>query len=77
MGRPDAPADRAYRRVPLNTDAPNTLHRGTPAILRYDPEDPRRAVVVRTGKALPPTANLVWCVCFSLSGVGTRVCSLL
>ncbi|MFF6998434.1 DUF3592 domain-containing protein [Streptomyces sp. NPDC008313] len=76
VGHPNAPADRTYREVPLNPDAPNALHRGTPVILRYDPRDPRRAVVVRTAKSYSPTANLVWCAFALLFGVGVGVWSV-
>ncbi|MFE3638189.1 DUF3592 domain-containing protein [Streptomyces cellostaticus] len=76
-GHPTAPATHTYRQVPLNTDSPNALYRGTPVILRYDPQDPRRAVVVRTAKAYSPTANLVWCVCCVAFGVGVAAFSLM
>ncbi|MER6977595.1 DUF3592 domain-containing protein [Streptomyces carpinensis] len=78
IGRPDAPAVHTYRQVPLNTDAPNALHRGTPVLLRYDPRDPRRAVVVRRKKAYSPTANLAWCVfCLVAGMVGLGAAALL
>ncbi|MFF3633416.1 DUF3592 domain-containing protein [Streptomyces sp. NPDC002250] len=76
-GHPTAPATQTYRQVPLNPDAPNALYRGTPVTLRYDPADPRRAVVVRTAKSYSPTANLVWCALFTAFGVGLAVFSLL
>ncbi|MEU1703891.1 DUF3592 domain-containing protein [Streptomyces sp. NPDC005706] len=76
-GNPTAPPTQTYRQVPLNPESPNALYRGTPVILRYDPEDPRRAVVVRTAKAYSPTANLVWCALSVMFGVGLGVLSLL
>ncbi|MER6470203.1 DUF3592 domain-containing protein [Streptomyces collinus] len=76
-GHPRAPATRTYRQVPLNLDSPNALYRGTPVVLRYDPRDPRRAVVIRTAKSYSPTANLVWCVSFMTFGVGLGVLALL
>ncbi|GGW36009.1 hypothetical protein GCM10010503_09810 [Streptomyces lucensis JCM 4490] len=77
LGHPAAPTTQTYRQVPLNCDSPNALYRGTPVILRYDPEDPRRAVVIRTAKSYSPTANLVWCVFSMAFGIGLGVLSLL
>ncbi|MFK4149459.1 DUF3592 domain-containing protein [Streptomyces sp. NPDC004065] len=85
MGHPHTPTDSphhpypTYRQVPLNPDAPNALHRGTPVVLRYDPADPRRIVVVRTTKAYSPTANLIWCTSFTACGLALALtlCTLL
>ncbi|WP_306189446.1 DUF3592 domain-containing protein [Streptomyces sp. MK5] len=76
-GHPTAPATHTYRQVPLNLDAPNALHRGTPVLLRYDPKDPRRAVIVRTKKAYSPTANVVWCVFCLVVGLALGAAALL
>ncbi|MDQ0787179.1 DUF3592 domain-containing protein [Streptomyces sp. B3I8] len=75
--RPGAPATHTYREVPLNHASPHALHRGTRVHLRYDPRDPRRAVVVRTAKAYSPTTNLVWCAAFTTFGVAVGVLTLL
>ncbi|MFH8972888.1 DUF3592 domain-containing protein [Streptomyces sp. NPDC017890] len=66
------PHRQTYRRAPLNS-AFHTLRTGCTVVVRYDPADPRRVVVVRTGKTFAPTTNLVWGVLLFLFGVGLGV----
>ncbi len=81
VGRPDAPATQTYRRVPLNPES-HPLHRGVPVVLRYDPRDPRRVVVLhtkdgRSGNAYSATANMIWGTCFVLFGAALGVAACL
>ncbi|GGX08949.1 hypothetical protein GCM10010297_33050 [Streptomyces malachitofuscus] len=82
VDRPDAPPTQTYRRTPLNHES-HPLHAGIPVVLRYDPRDPRRVVVVHTKDGRPgrvsysATANLTWGVFFVLFGVGMGVAALL
>ncbi|TQL22308.1 DUF3592 domain-containing protein [Streptomyces sp. SLBN-134] len=74
VDRPDAPPTQTYRRTPLNHES-HPLHAGIPIVLRYDPADPRRVVVVHTKDGRPgmvsysATANLTWGIFFVLFGV--------
>ncbi|GAA2276725.1 hypothetical protein GCM10010415_50740 [Streptomyces atrovirens] len=74
----DAPPTQTYRRVPLNHES-HPLHAGVPVVLRYDPGDPRRVVVVHTKDGRPgnvsysATANLAWGVFFVLFGMAMGV----
>ncbi|GAA3498315.1 hypothetical protein GCM10019016_054180 [Streptomyces prasinosporus] len=78
VDRPDAPATQTYRRTPLNHES-HPLYRGVPVVLRYDPGDPRRVVVVHTKDGRPgnvsysATANMTWGIFFVLFGVGMGV----
>ncbi|MGC9376187.1 DUF3592 domain-containing protein [Streptomyces sp. MH13] len=66
------PRHQTYRRVPLNSGL-HTLRVGYSVVVRYDPADPRRVVVVRTQKTFAPTAGLVWGVLLCLFGLGLGV----
>ncbi|MFE0446648.1 DUF3592 domain-containing protein [Streptomyces fungicidicus] len=78
VDRPDAPPTQTYRRTPLNHES-HPLHAGIPVVLRYDPADPRRVVVVHTKDGRPgmvsysATANLTWGIFFVLFGVAVGV----
>ncbi|MDN0197070.1 DUF3592 domain-containing protein [Streptomyces sp. S.PNR 29] len=78
VDHPDAPPTQTYRRAPLNHDQ-HPLHAGVPVVLRYDPGDPRRVVVVRQEDGRPgrvsysAAAHVVWGVSFVLLGVGMGV----
>ncbi|MFF0361420.1 DUF3592 domain-containing protein [Streptomyces fungicidicus] len=82
VDRPDAPPTQTYRRTPLNHES-HPLHAGIPVVLRYDPADPRRVVVVHTKDGRPgmvsysATANLTWGVFFVLFGMGMGVATFL
>lgn len=75
VGRPNAPADQTYRRTPLNHEQ-HPLHAGVPVVLRYDPRDPRRVVVVHQKDGRPANvsysagAHLAWGVSCVLLGLG-------
>ncbi|MFC3577794.1 DUF3592 domain-containing protein [Streptomyces yaanensis] len=77
-----APPEQTYRRTPLNHEQ-QPLQPGAGVILRYDPRDPRRVVVVRTDSGRPgyvfysATAHLAWGVFFVLFGVAVAVGSFL
>ncbi|MFI2504415.1 DUF3592 domain-containing protein [Streptomyces sp. NPDC018972] len=74
----DAPPVQTYRRAPLNHES-HPLHAGIPVVLRYDPRDPRRVVVVHTKDGRPgkvsysATANMTWGIFFVLFGVAMGV----
>ncbi|MER6803466.1 MULTISPECIES: DUF3592 domain-containing protein [Streptomyces] len=78
VDRPDTPATQTYRRAPLNHES-HPLHRGVPVVLRYDPRDPRRVVVVHTKDGRPgnvsysATANTAWGIFFVIFGVAMGV----
>lgn len=82
VDRPRAPATQTYRRTPLNHES-HLLHRGVPVVLRYDPRDPRRVVVLHTKDGRPgnvsysATANTTWGVFLMLYGVGMGVWAFL
>ncbi|MEV5936317.1 DUF3592 domain-containing protein [Streptomyces sp. NPDC052079] len=82
VGRPDAPRTQTYRRAPLNHES-HPLYAGVPVVVRYDPSDPRRVVVVHTKDGRPgnvsysATANLTWGVFFVLFGVGMGMAAFL
>ncbi|MFD5515315.1 DUF3592 domain-containing protein [Streptomyces sp. NPDC127066] len=67
---------QTYRRPPLNADR-HTLRAGHEVILRYDPEDPRRVVVVRTQSSFSPSTYLACGLLLCLFGVGLGVWSLM
>ncbi|MFD7703611.1 DUF3592 domain-containing protein [Streptomyces caelestis] len=77
-----APPVQTYRRAPLNHES-HPLHVGIPVVLRYDPRDPRRVVVVHTEDGRPgkvsysATANTAWGVFFVLFGVAMAVAAFL
>lgn len=66
-------------RTPHLNHKSHPLHAGIPVVLRYDPANPRRVVVVHTKDGGPgkvsysATANLTWGVFFVLFGVGMGV----
>ncbi|KOG36473.1 DUF3592 domain-containing protein [Streptomyces resistomycificus] len=66
------PARQTYRRAPLNADQ-HSLWVGCEVVVRYDPDDPRRVVVVRTQKTFNPETYLVNGVALCLFGVGLAV----
>ncbi|MDG9721649.1 MULTISPECIES: DUF3592 domain-containing protein [unclassified Streptomyces] len=66
------PHHQTYRRAPLNSGL-HTLRTGHTVVVRYDPADPRRVVVVRTRTTFTPMTNLVWGVLLCLFGVGLGV----
>ncbi|MFF3332289.1 DUF3592 domain-containing protein [Streptomyces sp. NPDC002888] len=66
------PNDQTYRRAPLNADR-EELWVGYEVIVRYDPADPRRMVVVRTQASFSPYTYLVCGVGLCLFGVGLGV----
>ncbi|MFD8520803.1 DUF3592 domain-containing protein [Streptomyces capillispiralis] len=78
VDRPDAPATQTYRRTPLNHES-HPLNAGIPVVLRYDPRDPRRVVVVHTKDGRPglvsysATANMTWGIFFVLFGLAMGV----
>ncbi|WP_030868805.1 DUF3592 domain-containing protein [Streptomyces sp. NRRL S-37] len=78
----DAPPTQTYRRAPLNHES-HPLHAGIPVVLRYDPRDPRRVVVVHTKDGRPgkvsysATANMTWGIFFVLFGMGMGVAAFL
>ncbi|WP_128378662.1 DUF3592 domain-containing protein [Streptomyces cavernae] len=82
IDQPGAPATQTYRRAPLNPEQ-HPLKPGVPVTLRYDPRDPRRAVVIHTNSGAPgtvsysATAGLIWGVSFLLFGLGIGALSFL
>ncbi|MFF3937696.1 DUF3592 domain-containing protein [Streptomyces phaeofaciens] len=69
------PHDQTYRRTPLNADR-HVLRAGNEVIVRYDPDDPRRVVVVRTQASFSPYTYLVCGVALCVFGVGLGVWGL-
>ncbi|WP_326787542.1 DUF3592 domain-containing protein [Streptomyces sp. NBC_00151] len=69
------PRAQTYRRPDLNADR-HTLRVGHEVVLRYDPEDPRRVVVVRTQSSFSPSTYLACGLLLCLFGVGLGVWSL-
>jgi hypothetical protein len=69
------PREQTYRRAPLNADR-HVLRVGYEVVVRYDPADPRRVVVVRTQASFSPYTYLVCGVALCLFGVGLGVWSL-
>ncbi|WP_449342459.1 DUF3592 domain-containing protein, partial [Streptomyces aurantiogriseus] len=69
------PRDQTYRRAPLNADL-HVLRVGYEVVVRYDPADPRRVVVVRTQASFSPYTYLVCGVALCLFGVGLGLWSL-
>ncbi|MFJ8540780.1 DUF3592 domain-containing protein [Streptomyces sp. NPDC093586] len=66
------PHRQTYRRAPLNAHL-HALHVGHKVVVRYDPEDPRRVVVVRTQQTFTPGTYLVWGVVLVLFGLALGV----
>ncbi|MET7603999.1 DUF3592 domain-containing protein [Streptomyces avermitilis] len=69
------PTPQTYRRAPLNADL-HLLRAGFRVVVRYDPGNPRRVVVVRTQKSFSPTTNLVGGAALCVFGVGLMVWAL-
>ena len=69
------PTDQTYRRAPLNADL-HSLWVGFEVVVRYDPGDPRRVVVVRTQQTFNPGTYLANGVALCLFGVGLAVWAL-
>ncbi|MFF3498371.1 DUF3592 domain-containing protein [Streptomyces sp. NPDC003247] len=69
------PQEQTYRRAPLNADR-HVLRVGYEVVVRYDPADPRRVVVVRTQASFSPYTYLACGVLLCLFGVGLGVWSL-
>ncbi|MHA5053373.1 DUF3592 domain-containing protein [Streptomyces sp. SD15] len=70
------PRNQTYRRAPLNADL-HSLWVGFEVVARYDPEDPRRVVVVRTQQTFNPGTYVVNGVLLCLFGVGLAVWALI
>jgi hypothetical protein len=69
------PQEQTYRRAPLNADR-HVLRAGYAVVVRYDPADPRRVVVVRTQASFSPYTYVVCGVALCLFGVGLGVWSV-
>ncbi|MFF3610287.1 DUF3592 domain-containing protein [Streptomyces sp. NPDC002580] len=70
------PRNQTYRRAPLNADQ-HSLWVGFEVVARYDPQDPRRVVVVRTQQTFNPGTYVMNGLLLCLFGVGLAVWSLI
>ncbi|MFG2384889.1 DUF3592 domain-containing protein [Streptomyces avermitilis] len=70
------PSNQTYRRAPLNADQ-HSLRMGFEVVARYDPEDPRRVVVVRTQQTFNPGTYVTNGVLLCLFGAGLAVWALI
>ncbi|WP_367322822.1 DUF3592 domain-containing protein [Streptomyces sp. HUAS ZL42] len=66
------PTNQTYRRAPLNAGL-HALRVGFEVVVRYDQEDPRRVVVVRTQQTFNPGTYVVNGGLLCLFGVGLAV----